>query len=288
MQYSFVKMNGAGNDFVIFDARKQKIKLTPEQIRVIASRKNKITNGCDQLIMLEPTKEADVFMRIYNADGGEVNACGNATRCVGWLMMQESNNAEAKVRTNVALLQCSDNMAGSKKALWKDASGLVAADMGEPKEGWQEIPLGLECDTLHVPIEVEGLRDPVAVSMGNPHVVFFVDTVEMLDRIVGIGPALQNHPLFPDRVNVSIAYVIGDQIQMRVWERGVGLTASCGTAACAVGVAANRREMVECGQPLHINLKNGADEQQLMVWQRAGHVFLHGPVVYEFEGTVNV
>lgn len=288
MQYDFVKMNGAGNDFVIFDGREQPVRLSAEQIKNIASRKNKVTNGCDQLIVLEPAKGADVFMRIYNADGGEVNACGNATRCVGWLMMQESNNSEAKVRTNVALLSCSENMAGAKKRNWNDASGLVAADMGEPKDNWKDIPLGKECDTLHVPIEVAGLADPVCVSIGNPHAVFFVRNEDDLEKITTIGPALQNHPMFPDRVNVSIVKIDGDQAQMRVWERGVGLTASCGTAACAVGVAASRREYTERGIPLHINLKNGTEEQQLMVWQRGGHVFLHGPVVYEFEGTVNV
>ena len=293
MQQPFIKMNGAGNDFVIIDARRSPIHLTSDQVRFLAARGNAQTKGCDQLIVMEPAEGADVFMRIYNADGGEVNACGNATRCVGWLVMQEKNIGNTKVKTNADILQCEINLFGAGQHGWKDATGLVTANMGTPKFGWQEIPLSHPVNTLHVPLDTEGLHDPVCVSMGNPHVVFFVPDIELIHSIEKVGAQLQRHPLFPAGVNVSIAHVSGNplsgNITMRVWERGVGLTASCGTAACAVKVAAVQREYLNADKYHTLNLQNPPSGQTLMArMDKEGHVFLHGPVQVEFEGLVEI
>lgn len=293
MLMPFTKMNGAGNDFVVFDARHAPLRLKPEQIRRLAARGNPVTHGCDQLIVMEPAEGAEVFMRIFNADGGEVNACGNATRCIGWLVMQETNKGTATVRTNADLLHCEINLFGAGLPGWKEASGLVTANMGHPRFMWQDIPLSHPVDTLHVPLEIEGLRDPVCVSMGNPHVVFFTQDIEAIHRIERVGFALQRHPLFPGGVNVSIAYVSGSptlgSVTMRVWERGVGLTASCGTAGCAVKVAAAQRELLARDKFHTLTLQNPPASQTLMVkWDKAGHVLLHGPVVEEFTGEVEL
>lgn len=293
MSLPFIKMNGAGNDFVIIDARTDFIRLKSEQVRKIAARTNPATKGCDQVIVMEPAEEADVFMRIYNADGGEVNACGNATRCVSWLLMQEKNIGNATVQTNAATLACEMNLWGAGLPGWKDATALVTANMGVPRFGWQDIPLSQPLDTAHLPLETEGLSDPVCVSMGNPHVVFFVSDVDLIHRIEKVGAHLQRHPMFPKAVNVSIAHVSGNPLTgsviMRVWERGVGLTASCGTAACAVKVAATRRELL-AGDKYHtLTLQNPPATQTLMArWDASGGVFLHGPVQLEFKGETDV
>ena len=293
MLIPFLKMNGAGNDFVVFDARREPLRLKPEQVRRLSARSNPVTKGCDQLIVMEADENADVFMRIYNADGGEVNACGNATRCIGWLVMQEANKGSATVRTNADLLHCEINLWGAGLSGWKEASGLVTANMGAPRFGWQDIPLSQPMDTLHVNLEMDGLRDPVCVSMGNPHVVFFTTDMDAINRIEKIGSALQRHPLFPKGVNVSIACVTGTptlgSVTMRVWERGVGLTASCGTAGCAVKVAAVRRELLAPDKFHTLTLQKPPVSQTLMVkWDKSGHVLLHGPVVEEFSGEVEL
>ncbi len=290
MSVSFTKMHGAGNDFVIFDARAHPLRLRSDQLRRLADRNNDLTGGCDQVIIMEPSQEADVFMRIYNADGGEVDACGNATRCVGWLLMEEAGVEKADVQTNAGILHCAKHSWGAGVESWKGASGLVTADMGAPRFNWQDIPLSQPVDTAHVPLSIEGLSDPVCVSMGNPHVVFLVQDASLLDRIERVGPQLQKHPLFSQGVNVSIAMVSGNAVsgtvQMRVWERGVGLTASCGTAACAVKVAAARRGLLATDKYHTLTLKRDDATQVLMVrWDEAGgHVLLHGPVVLDFRG----
>lgn len=297
-EINFIKMNGAGNDFIIFDEGKLKeegyldkytdLELDKEQIEAISARDNKITRGCDQLLILKPSTQADVFMKIYNADGGEVDACGNATRCVGWLIMDDKKTTEASIQTKVDILHCYDNdMLGKTIPLLSNASGRITADMGIPKFGWQDIPLSEACDdTLHVPLKINGLNDPVCVSMGNPHVVFFVDDVKKMDLIEDVGKKLQNHPLFPKKVNVSIAYIRGEDIMMRVWERGVGLTASCGTGACAVTVAAIKRGLIDATKQHQVRLQNINEVQLLMVWQKGNHVFLHGAVETEFSGKI--
>lgn len=270
----FLKMHGAGNDFVIFE---QPVTLSPAQVQAIAARDNPVTKGCDQVIVMEPSQKADSFMRIYNADGGEVDACGNATRCVAWFIMRKNGASSATVETNAGLLRCTQT-----------AADLISADMGMPKLDWRDIPLSQEMDTLHVQLEIDGLSDPVCVSMGNPHVVFFVADAKSLDKIETIGAALQNHALFPKKVNVSIALITGQGANMRVWERGVGLTASCGTAACATVVAAVRRGLLNADTYHTLTLKNGAEAQQLKVnWRADKHVLLEGPVALEFSGVID-
>ena len=267
----FIKMHGLGNDFVVIDARAEPFPLSRDTARAITDRRSGV--GCDQLIVLEPPRDqrADVFMRIRNADGGEVEACGNGTRCVAALVMAEGDGAHCTVETLAGLLKA--DAAGA---------GRVAVDMGAARLDWREIPLAREMDTLHLDLSQGTLSDPVAVNMGNPHAVFLVEDAEAvaLDRL---GPALEHDPLFPERANIGAAQVTGtDRLRLRVWERGVGLTRACGTGACAAAVAAHRRgltgrrvEVVLDGGPLSID------------WRDDGHVVMTGPVATAFAGTLN-
>jgi len=271
MNIRFRKMNGAGNDFVVFDARQAPLVLSAAQLRDIASRDNAITKGCDQVIVMEQPpvnghrSPATVFMRIFNADGGEVEACGNATRCIAWLMMRETGTKQVAVQTKAGKLSCVN--AGPMQ---------VTADMGAPDLDWHAV--------ANSPAEEVGMLGvPVLVSMGNPHAVFFVDEVQGVD-IARLGPLIENHPVFPNRVNVSVAQVRdATHIDARVWERGVGLTQACGTAACATAVAAIERGECKRGEEIAVNQ---GSESLLIRWGANGHVFLTGPVALEFEGVV--
>lgn len=271
MTLPFVKMHGAGNDFILFDAREQKLTFSPMQLEAIAARRTGV--GCDQLIVMEPSKRGDVFMRIYNADGSQVDACGNATRCVGWLMMEEAKSEEVIVETNAGLLHCT--LAGHKK---------VRVNMGQPQLEWQQVPLSEDVDMLHLPIEEGPFNDPIAVGMGNPHMIFVVPDV--LDAPVHeLGSRLEHHPLFPERANVSFAQVLDEsRVKLRVWERGSGETLACGTAACAVGVGLTQRGLVS--GKVNIELPGGDLEIE---WdQKAGRVFKTGPVAASFIGVLDV
>jgi len=260
----FRKMHGLGNDFVVLDARARAIALTPERARALADRKFGI--GCDQLISLEPSDKADAFMRIHNADGGEVEACGNATRCIARLLMDEAGRDRVVVETVVGLLDC------------RAAGARVAVDMGPARLDWREIPLARAMDTLH--LDLDG--DPVGVNVGNPHAVFFVPDAEAID-VAARGPAIEHHPLFPARVNVEFASVLApDRIRMRVWERGVGITRACGTGACATLVAAARRGLT--GRKATVTLDGG---DLLIEWRQDGHVVMTGPVAESFRGEVD-
>ncbi len=269
---AFIKMHGLGNDFVVLDARLRPIEIDPATARAIADRRTGV--GCDQLIILEPSDRADVFMRIHNADGDEVEACGNGTRCVGALVMSETGADRVLVDTVAGLL----HVRGS-------SGGLVTVDMGAPRLAWDEIPLASETDTLHVglaigPASAPVLADPVAVSFGNPHAVFFVPDAEAID-LATVGPIVEHHPLFPERANVSVATVYEDRIRLRVWERGVGITNACGTAACATMVAAHRRELTPAR--IAIDLDGG---RLRMEWAENGHVLMTGPVTTSFMGEI--
>jgi len=279
----FVKMNGAGNDFVIFDARKQTLHLAPDQIRKLSDRNNDLTGGCDQLIVLEPSHKADVFMRIFNADGGEVNACGNATRCVADIMEKELKRLPVTIQTNVDILK------GMKKAV-RDHKEYILVDMGAPHLDWQKIPLKHSVkESIPLVKEYSGLDvEPMFVSMGNPHVILFLHSqAEVLAaRLNEIGPALENAAhIFPEGVNVSIAAIEeGDEyvIHSRVWERGVGMTKACGTAACAMLVAANKRD-----RQIHKAIVNFENTGIVSVeFDPHHHVLLGGEVEEEFRGTV--
>ncbi len=264
----FIKMHGLGNDFVVVDARREPFALTDDLARAIADRHTGV--GCDQLLIIEPPSNgsADVFMRIRNHDGGEVGACGNGTRCVAALVMAETGQEALTIETRAGLLEA--RAAGA---------GRVTVDMGEARSGWRDIPLSEERDTLHLGLNNGPLHDPVGVNMGNPHAVFFVEAVENLP-LEQLGPALEHDPLFPERANIGAAAVTGpNQLRLRVWERGVGLTRACGSGACAAAVAAARRGIT--GREVEVVLDGGALE---LVWREDGHVLMTGPVATAFTG----
>jgi diaminopimelate epimerase len=265
---SFLKMHGLGNDFVVIDARRQKVALDEAQARRIADRRQGI--GCDQLILIEPARSrlADAFMRIRNADGGEVEACGNATRCVADLLMKETGERHVVIETVAGLLDA--EAAGD---------GLISVDMGAARLDWREIPLARPMDTLHIDLAIGGLSDPTAVNIGNPHAVFFVADAQAVD-VASLGPVIERHPLFPERVNVEIATVLSpERIRMRVWERGAGITRACGTGACATLVAAARRKLT--GRRAEVILDGGSLEIE---WLADNHLRMTGPVAVSFSG----
>jgi diaminopimelate epimerase len=262
-QHRFHKMHGLGNDFVVFDAREQDLSLTADQVRALADRHLGI--GCDQLIVMRPAQDADFFMQIFNHDGSEVSACGNATRCVVALA-----GHDVTIKTGAGLLR------GGM------VDGAVTIDMGQPRLDWDAVPLAYPMDTLTMPVGWEDLTDPAAVNMGNPHVIFFVadsQAVE-LDRL---GPLIEHDPLFPERVNVNVAQIADDGIHLRVWERGAGLTLACGTGACATAVAAIRRKLAS--GPVAVHLPGGT---LTIDWQPGGTVQMTGPTTHVFTGEIDL
>jgi diaminopimelate epimerase len=261
--YRFHKMHGLGNDFVIFDAREHDLTLSGDQVRALADRHRGI--GCDQLVVMRPSRTHDLFMQIYNQDGTEVSACGNATRCVVALA-----GRDVVIETGAGVLR------GSL------ADGSVSIDMGQPGLEWDTIPLAYPMDTLHLPVGWEDLADPAAVSMGNPHVIFFVDNTHAVD-LERLGPLIEHDPLFPERVNVNVAHIADDGIHLRVWERGAGLTQACGTGACATAVAAIRRKQV--AGPVAVHLPGGA---LTIDWQPGGTVTMTGPTTHVFTGEIDL
>jgi len=263
---AFTKMHGLGNDFVVIDCRAVPRALTAVSARAIADRHTGV--GCDQLILIEPSGAADAFMRIYNADGGEVGACGNATRCVASLLLTEGGTGSVAIETIEGVLRASAATGGD-----------ITVDMGAPRLDWRDIPLSEEQDTLHLTLSADGLSDPVAVSMGNPHCVFFVEDAEGV-ALSEIGPGLETNPLFPERANIGIAQLLGnDALRLRVWERGAGITMACGTGACAAAVAAARREIT--GRAVEVRLDGGT---LYIDWRQDGHVLMTGPVATSFTG----
>lgn len=260
MATAFLKMHGAGNDFAIFDARQLALAMPPERVRRLADRHRGI--GCDQLILLEPSDKADVFMRIFNPDGSESGACGNATRCVAHLL-----GGAVTIETRGGLLSAAAATEG------------VTVDMGAPRFGWAEVPLAYAMDTADMPVGWGELERPVALSMGNPHVVFFVaDTAAI--PLETLGPEIEQDPIFPERVNVNVATVLSrSHIRLRVWERGAGLTLACGTGACATFAAARRRGLVESRAT--ISLPGG----DLVIAETPnGTLGMTGPVATSFRG----
>lgn len=266
---NFLKMHGLGNDFVILDQRGGAGALSPDLVRLACDRHFGI--GCDQLIVLEPSERADLFMRIYNPDASEAENCGNATRCVADLHMKQNGNGQCVIETRGGLLDCR-----------KAGGGLVSVDMGPARLGWQEIPLSEQRDTLYLGIGQGAAQDPVGVGMGNPHCVFFVDNVGDIP-VDTLGPVFENHSLFPQRANISFAQVTGDnRVRLRVWERGAGITLACGTAACATAVAAVRRGLT--GRTVEAEMDGGVLRLE---WREAdGHVLMTGPVAYVFAGSL--
>ncbi len=268
----FRKMNGLGNDFVILDLRGTDVRPSAADARALADRSAGI--GCDQLITIEPpaTKSAEAFMGVRNADGSAVGACGNAARCVASLIMAETD------RDSIAL----ETMSGRIRA--ETAGDQIAVDMGRPKFGWQDIPLAERIEDTRFldiklgPIDAPVLWGPSGVNMGNPHCVFFAEdaAAHAIDRF---GPMIENHPLFPERANVSVAQITGrDRIRLRVWERGAGVTRACGTAACAALAAACRRRLTD--RAAVVDLDGGPLRIE---WRADDHIVMTGPVAHEFD-----
>jgi diaminopimelate epimerase len=268
---AFIKMHGLGNDCVIIDARDTPVALSAGQIRRIADRRRGV--GCDQLALLQPPRngKADVFVRFFNADGSESAACGNGTRCIAAHLMQASGSKRITLETQAGLLPAHIG-----------AQGLVAVDMGVPGLGWRDVPLAREMDTAMLDLSAGPHDAPAAVGMGNPHCIFFVADAEAVDLAV-LGPAVENHPLFPDRTNVEFIEVLGEnRLRMRVWERGAGITQACGSGACAAVVAAARR--AKCGRKAEVVLDGGS---LFIEWQADDHVLMSGPVAVAFSGTID-
>jgi diaminopimelate epimerase len=272
MEIPFIKMHGAGNDFVMLDGRARPLGLTPGRIRLLADRHLGI--GCDQLISLEPGIDgADVFMRIHNPDGSEAGACGNATRCVAILVGRDLGRSTLTIRTIAGDLP---------STLLPD--GRVTVDLGPPRLGWAEVPLAAPLDTLHLPLAEGAIAEPAACSMGNPHATFFVSAIEGLD-IAGLGPRFETDVLFPDRANIGFAQILSpDRIRLRVWERGAGLTRACGSGACAALVNAVRRGLTDRRAALLL------DGGTLTIeWREAdGHVLMTGPAETSFSGIIDL
>ena len=265
----FLKMHGLGNDFVVLDARRQSFAVDAAAARALADRHTGI--GCDQVILLEPPRDpaAQAMMRIRNPDGSEAEACGNAARCVAWLLRRETGEARPRIETAAGLL--------TTEAL---PDGRIAVDMGPARTLWHEIPLARAMDTLVVALSCGSLATPVCTNIGNPHATFFVEDVATID-LARLGPVLEADPLFPRRANIGVAAVPSrDRIRLRVWERGAGITHACGSGACAALVAAHRRGLA--GRRATVELDGGSLD---IAWREDGHVVMTGPAALSFEGS---
>jgi diaminopimelate epimerase len=258
-------MHGAGNDYIVVDARRSALALSAARIAALSDRQTGI--GCDQFITLEPSPHADVFMRIHNNTGTEAGACGNATRCVVAILHEETGRETLHIET----------ISGILPALVRPTA--IEIDMGVPRLHWSEIPLQHEADTLHLPLE----GDPAAVNMGNPHATLFVPDIAHAP-VTTQGPALEHHPLFPHQANIGFAQILApDHIRLRVWERDAGLTRACGTGACAALVNAHRRGLTARRALLEL------DGGHLTIeWRPDNHVLMTGPATLAFQGTVDL
>lgn len=269
---AFLKMHGLGNDFAVFDTRSDDLRLDADLARAIADRKTGI--GCDQVIAIHRAKDADAEMRIFNADGGEVESCGNAARCVARYLMDEKDATSVRIATAGGMLEC------------REASdGRVSVDMGAPRFDWKEVPLAEPADTNHVTLTIEGRDyDASTLSVGNPHSVIFVDDIDEV-ALAALGPHFEHHKMFPARVNTEFVEVLSrDKLRMRVWERGAGITRACGTGASAVAVAAHRRDLADRkvtvildGGPLDIEWRTSDD-----------HILMTGPTTLVYRGEIDL
>jgi len=280
MLLDFTKMHGLGNDFIVFDAPKDGRLPTVEQWRALAARHTGI--GFDQALVLEPPRRSgtQVYYRIFNADGGEVEQCGNGVRCLASFLHRRGALSNPGGNGEIVL----DSPAGAIRARVHDAN-LISVDMGVPKFGWRDIPLAEEFrDTRAIelqigPIDKPVLHSPSVVNVGNPHAIFWVDDVHRVD-LAKAGPLLENHPIFPERANITLAHVTAaDAITIRTWERGVGLTRACGTAACATLVSAARTR--RSGRASTITLPGGTLHIE---WDERDHIWMTGPAELEFSG----
>ena len=262
MKRRFHKMHGLGNDFVIVDAREGPFDVTPALARGIADRRTGV--GCDQLIVLEPSETADLTMRIWNSDGGEVESCGNATRCVIQL-------------TGARRI---DTAGGAVEG--EDLGAEVEVSLGEPRFRWDEIPLAYAMDTSALPLAWDGLEHPMAVNVGNPHLVFFVPDAREVP-LDAHGPKSENDPAFPERINVNVATYIHNRLKLRTFERGAGETLACGTGACASAVAAIASKRAQ--SPVRVDMTGG---HLLVSWAPGEPVRMRGGATHVFEGELDL
>jgi len=262
MRRHFHKMHGLGNDFVIVDARETPFDVTPALAKAIADRRTGV--GCDQLIVLEPSATADLKMRIWNSDGGEVESCGNATRCVVQL------TGARRIDTDGGLLE------------GETIGAEVEVVLIEPRFGWDEIPLAYPMDTAALPMAWDSLEHPFAVNVGNPHLVFFVpDPREVL--LEELGPKIESDPAFPERVNVNVATQMDDRLKLRTFERGVGETRACGTGACASAVAAIATRRAT--SPVQVDMTGGSLS---IAWEPGQPIRMRGSATHVFEGELDL
>ena len=273
----FAKMNGLGNEIVLVDLRGKSRVFEAAEARAIAARPQ---SHFDQMMVLHDAKTTgtEAYVRIYNSDGSEAEACGNGMRCVGWATSQQTGRKALKFETKAGVLDVT-----------VESIARIAVDMGTPNFGWQDIPLAEpfhDTRTIELqigPIDRPILHSPSAVNVGNPHAVFWVDDVAAYD-LGRIGPMLENHPIFPERANISLAHVTArDAITLRVWERGAGLTRACGSAACAAAVCAARKKLTE--RKVTVTLPGGPLEIE---WRADGHILMTGPVEVEHEGVLEL
>ena len=262
MRRHFHKMHGLGNDFVIVDAREQPFDVTPSLARAIADRRTGV--GCDQLIVLEPSTAADLKMRIWNRDGGEVESCGNATRCVVQL------TGAKRIDSDGGLL--------SGENLGAD----VEVSIREPLFGWEDIPLAYAMDTAALPMAWDGLEHPMALNVGNPHLVFFVPDAREVS-LQDLGPRIENDPAFPERINVNVATYVNDRLELRTFERGAGETLACGTGACASAVAAIVTKRAQ--SPVRVDMTGGS---LLVSWEPGQPIRMRGSATHVFEGELDL
>lgn len=273
----FVKMNGLGNEIVVVDLRGSTKVFTPAEAASIATDR---TSRFDQLMVLHAPKTPGTqsYVRIYNTDGSEAGACGNGMRCVGWWLGQAVGQSHFKVETQAGVLDTTV----------RDMSS-ITVDMGEPRFNWQDIPTAEEFrDTRAIelqigPIDNPVLHSPSVVNVGNPHAIFWVDDVEAYD-LGRLGPMLENHPIFPERANISLAHVTSrSAIKLRTWERGAGLTRACGSAACAAAVSAARKKLTD--RTVVVTLPGGP---LTIEWTGTNHILMTGPVAFEYEGALDL
>ena len=262
MRRPFHKMHGLGNDFVIVDARAEPFDVSPALAKAIADRRTGV--GCDQLIVLEPSDSADLRMRIWNSDGGEVESCGNATRCVVQL------TGATRIDSDGGLLE------------GEDLGAEVEVAIGEPRFQWNEIPLAYAMDTAALPMGWDGLEQPMALNVGNPHLVFFVDALDAVP-IEELGPKIEHDPAFPERINVNVAQIDDDGIRLKTWERGAGLTLACGTGACATAVAAIKSRRT--ASPVKVTMPGGS---LTVSWAPGEPIRMRGSATHVFSGELDL
>ena len=258
----FQKMHGLGNDFVVIDARDRAVPLSLSQRQWIADRRRGI--GCDQLIVLEPSGNADLRMRIWNSDGGEVESCGNATRCVVQL------TGARRIDSDGGMLE------------GEDLGAEVEVAIGEPRFAWDEIPLAYPMDAARLPLGWDGLQNPMAVNVGNPHLVFFVDALDSVP-IEQLGPRIETDGAFPERINVNVAEIGTSGIRLKTWERGAGLTLACGTGACATAVAAIKSK--QASSPVEVTMSGGT---LTIAWEPGQPIRMRGAATHVFEGELDL